>query len=491
VDVIALTTRDDFLLELGQALGGQASVTPVESPAQALEYLRAAKQGLRILAIDSRGLEDLRAAVETLHAQAPQIATLLFAETREDGGIAPALGEAQVFAMLAIPLDIARTAAVFADAVADSKFKRTAPHPATPQQATIVVDSISPAAPEPIRPRPPAGGDSKLSLRAIGGVVLAVVAAAGLWFLTRDRGRPAAQTETAAAVATQSAKAAPAIETSVVKGKVDELLEKARQAMRERRYAEPAGDNALLFYRSAAYADSANGEARDGLTRVASVLVTRFEAALAANQPDEASLTLAQLKSAVPTDARIGDFQSRLSKLHTDIQRTEQEQVRQKRLAEQQAAREAAAIEQKKAREAKAAEAEAERQAQLAREKERQEKLKLEQAPQADDAAKTAPKAANPPRPGDSLQSSLKRKRYVAPEYPESEQNKHVGGVVRVSFTVNVKGEPIDVQVEASEPAGVFDRAAVAAVKRWRYEPLVIDGVPTEVPVRLAIRFAP
>ena len=43
---------------------------------------------------------------------------------------------------------------------------------------------------------------------------------------------------------------------SLIKGKVDDLLEKARLAMRERRYSEPAGDNALVYYRSAAAADA-------------------------------------------------------------------------------------------------------------------------------------------------------------------------------------------------------------------------------------------
>ena len=45
-----------------------------------------------------------------------------------------------------------------------------------------------------------------------------------------------------------------------MQGTVDELLEKARLAMRERRYTEPNGDNALLYYRSAADADA--GERR-------------------------------------------------------------------------------------------------------------------------------------------------------------------------------------------------------------------------------------
>ncbi len=41
---------------------------------------------------------------------------------------------------------------------------------------------------------------------------------------------------------------------------------------------------------------------------------------------------------------------------------------------------------------------------------------------------------------------------------------------------MNKKGEPEDVHVVSAEPAGTFDRAAIAAVRRWRYEPLVIDG---------------
>ena len=93
---------------------------------------------------------------------------------------------------------------------------------------------------------------------------------------------------------------------------MDELLEKARLAMHERRFAEPAGDNALSYYRSAAAADAANGEARDGLQRVAGVLATRFEEALSGGRLDEAVLTLANFKAASSADARIAAFEQRL-----------------------------------------------------------------------------------------------------------------------------------------------------------------------------------
>ena len=82
--------------------------------------------------------------------------------------------------------------------------------------------------------------------------------------------------------------------------------------MHERRFTEPAGDNALLYYRSAAAADASNGEARDGLQRVAGVLAGRFEEALNAGRFEEAAQTLANFKAAGPTDARVATFEQRL-----------------------------------------------------------------------------------------------------------------------------------------------------------------------------------
>src|SRR5262244_2534722 len=60
VDVTAITTRDDFLLELGEALGGQASVRPVDSMAVALEHLSNPKRG-QVLVVDTRDVSDIRA----------------------------------------------------------------------------------------------------------------------------------------------------------------------------------------------------------------------------------------------------------------------------------------------------------------------------------------------------------------------------------------------------------------------------------------------
>jgi len=68
-DITAITTRDDLLLELGQTLGGQASVRPVDSLEAALEAMARGKRG-QVLVVDARDVANVRAAVDAVHAAA-------------------------------------------------------------------------------------------------------------------------------------------------------------------------------------------------------------------------------------------------------------------------------------------------------------------------------------------------------------------------------------------------------------------------------------
>jgi outer membrane biosynthesis protein TonB len=47
------------------------------------------------------------------------------------------------------------------------------------------------------------------------------------------------------------------------------------------------------------------------------------------------------------------------------------------------------------------------------------------------------------------------------------------------------------VRVVSAEPAGVFNRDAVEAVKRWRYAPVIVADAAVAVPTRATLRFAP
>lgn len=697
-EIIAISTRDDFLLEIGEALSGQTSVRPVDSVETALEQIAGNRRTTQLLAIDARDVEKLRAAVETVNAQAAHMVVLVFANADAEKQIATQLKGTNIFAVLTLPVDKRRAAAVIEGAVADATKRR----PAAPPRAdagerfdrnTPITVETAPAETGSYGSSSGSdeGGNKKVMM--IGGAVAAVlVAGAAAWFFMRSPssaptpGAPEKKAGISIAASKENladdnvvAEAAPVVEMPLINGTVDELLEKARLAMRERRYTEPNGDNALLFYRSAVKADANNGEAKDGLRRVAAVLNSRFDDALAAGRYDEAALALAHLKAAAPDDkqqtapleAKLATAQ--ISKMLADgnldraaslvkgaqqsgsvpdqqirAWRTEiarrQDDAKQKRYVDlatdairdgrlsepadssaknyaeqlkelgpsaaasyQRVMRELGAAYMRKAREAslanrgpdverwlgearsagvstadinsfqrevasarqKAAAAENDRLAGLARDRIKEGKLSdpandsaayyltalqtadanhafiatgsrelatklLDRASAAARDGKNAQSDADlnlarrwgadpkdiaavqqaaaarnkaaPTRAATGAQnvsaanaaatagvdpaSKLKRTRRVDPEYPERALAQKITGSVTLEFTVDTKGEPQDVRVISAEPAGTFDRAAIAAVRRWRYQPLVIDNVPQEVTTRTTVRFA-
>ncbi len=664
VDVTAVTTRDDFLLELGQALEGQAGIRPVDTIEAALEGLSSGKRA-QLLVIDARAVNNARGAVDMAAGKAPRALTVVFAESAAEKQVGAALKGSKVFAVLPNPLDLRKTRAVFEGAIAEALAAQAgAPmRPAiAPRESRVpeAVDATATGAED-------SGGRSKLTLIAAGVVALAAAAGA-YWHFAGGQGSvaPAPAPRAAAAAAAAAPSAAPSdaavgapealADTSIVHGKVDELLEKARAAMHERRFTEPAGDNALLYYRSAAAADASNGEARDGLQRVAGVLAGRFEEALGASRFEEAAQTLANFRAASAADPRVPAFEQRLfaaeiaraladgnldraaalirqaqaagstpaeqlAKWRADIGRrvddvkvarlaglvadrirdgrlTDPDDSAKTYMAQLAAAAAASPITQRtqrdlgtaylrKARDAalaknsaeedrwlneargvgmkqadilafqrdvsnaraKAAQAESERTLQMARDRIHDGRLSdpaqdsaayyltqlqgsdpanagladaghelsaklLERARAATAAGKpvdadlalakrfgadpkdvatiqqlaSAPKA---PAPLDlaALSASLKRLRAPPPDYPENAMNQHISGSVTLTFTVDVKGEPRDIHVTEAQPPGVFDRAAMAAIRHWRYAPTVVNGTPVEVPVRTLVRF--
>ena len=87
--------------------------------------------------------------------------------------------------------------------------------------------------------------------------------------------------------------------------------------------------------------------------------------------------------------------------------------------------------------------------------------------------------------------SDLKRTRYVPPEYPQDALKRAIGGEVRVRITVDADGKVKSAAVVNSSPADVFDRAALDAVRRWRFKPLAADNPNLEATVVTSIVFRP
>jgi TonB family protein len=88
-----------------------------------------------------------------------------------------------------------------------------------------------------------------------------------------------------------------------------------------------------------------------------------------------------------------------------------------------------------------------------------------------------------------SAPSALLLTRSVKPTYPETALRRGTEGWVDVIFTVRTDGSIGDVSVTGAEPAGIFEQSAMAALRRWRYEPVRKEGRAVEQRARLRLRF--
>ena len=76
---------------------------------------------------------------------------------------------------------------------------------------------------------------------------------------------------------------------------------------------------------------------------------------------------------------------------------------------------------------------------------------------------------------------------HVAVEYPRMAMLRRIQGIVILQVTVDRQGEVSDVSVLRSTEG--LDEAAIAAVRRWRYEPTVVNGMPVSAIFTEAVRF--
>ena len=77
---------------------------------------------------------------------------------------------------------------------------------------------------------------------------------------------------------------------------------------------------------------------------------------------------------------------------------------------------------------------------------------------------------------------------HVEPEYPRMARLRRIQGIVIVQVTVDRQGEVSNVSVLRSVE-GLDDEAVIAAVRRWRYEPTIVDGMPVSAIFTDTVRF--
>jgi protein TonB len=76
----------------------------------------------------------------------------------------------------------------------------------------------------------------------------------------------------------------------------------------------------------------------------------------------------------------------------------------------------------------------------------------------------------------------------VEPEYPPLAVRAQVQGVVILEAIVDREGRVENVEILRSIP--LLDRAAIAAVKQWRYSPLLLNGRPERFVLTVTVSFS-
>ena len=74
-------------------------------------------------------------------------------------------------------------------------------------------------------------------------------------------------------------------------------------------------------------------------------------------------------------------------------------------------------------------------------------------------------------------------------EYPSSAAKKRIKGYVIVNLLIGKDGRVELAKVIASNPAGMFDQAALRGVRNWRFAPAKYKGNPVKVWAKQKVRF--
>jgi TonB family protein len=75
----------------------------------------------------------------------------------------------------------------------------------------------------------------------------------------------------------------------------------------------------------------------------------------------------------------------------------------------------------------------------------------------------------------------------VQPKYPPAALAAHTQGEVLIEATINKEGSVVDPKVIHGD--SVLARAAIDAVRQWRYKPYYLDGEPVEIQTQITINF--
>ena len=278
------------------------------------------------------------------------------------------------------------------------------------------------------------------------------------------------------ATAAAAAKPVVAVSEAVAAMSADQLRESASAALREQRLYAPAGNNAMEYYlalRDKAPSDPAVASALTDLMPYALIAteqsIQREDFAESQRlyalmeKTDATAPALPRLKQTIAQQQQAVAARAEQDKVKTEEDAKRQAELEKTRLAQQQAAQQQAA-QQLAAQQAAQAEADkkaaADREAAAAREA--QQKAAAASAPAQPSQTASAPAGGG----------GLRALSTPAPRYPAEAARRNQSGEVRMEITVGTDGTVTAARVVDANPPRVFDREALAAVKKWKFAPI-------------------
>lgn len=311
-------------------------------------------------------------------------------------------------------------------------------------------------------------------------------------FAACSKPAPEAAGPAATPAATESAPL-PAVASEVQAMDAQQLRDAAGKALGENRIYAPGGDNAVEYYLALRDKAPQDPAVISALTDLLPYTVIAAEQSLARENLAESQRLVALIEKADPKAPALPRLKQSIAAAQQALAQREQDAAKsaeaQAKLAEE---RRQAALNQ--AAEQEAAQQQAAEQ--LAAQQRAAELARQQEAARAAAAPPPAPAPAPvvvptptpppPPAPVTPAAPTLRAVSQPSPRYPPEALRLGTAGEVLVEFTVDTDGSVSNARVVRSTPARIFDREAVAAVRRWKFAP-----IPAPVTTRRTINFNP
>ena len=306
---VLLVTGDDLLWpQIGAHLNSEMVLKQVDSVDELLTTTPAGQPA--VVLWDARGQTDAATVLSRLQLHSPCFAVVALDDTGSAAAWTNPIALRQIIAQVAIPvlpdelkaaIDSGREEVSARTALLGGDGMRGAVSPGAAAHGGVMLPAPSNARQSPWLPA-----------AIIAGVLIAAV---GAFLLVRHNAgvKPAPAASPIAAPQPAGKVSAAADE------KVDLLIEKAQQAMLERHFIDPADSSALALYRRALALDPDNGEAHQGLQRLAEILIARVQSALDERKFDMALQSLESARSINPADGRLAALDERITSLRAEF----------------------------------------------------------------------------------------------------------------------------------------------------------------------------